>query len=154
MKTKKIIILNLILLLLISFCFVPKSSVTAFSNSATYARVKANNTHLYRTAHINESLENKWCLLPQTFFVKILDNFNDIFYKVEYKSIVGYVKKEHVNLVNEIPINPYPPQTIFALKPTIGAHLRVVPKQNSSLSNTVATIPQGTTNLIYLGKIF
>lgn len=154
MKTKKIIILNLILLLLIGFCFVPKTSIVASSNNATYARVKANNTHLYKTAHVNETIENKWCLLPETFFVKILDNFNDIFYKVQYKDIVGYVKKEHVNLVNETPINPYPTQTMFSLKPTLGAHLRFVPKQNSSLNNTILTIPQGTHNIVYLGKIF
>lgn len=152
-KNITVIVILIALLSAITFVNYNAISMPAHASGEVYARVKYNNTYLYKSAAINENTENKWCLLPETFFVKVLNNINDQFYKAEFLSIVGYVKKMDVNLVNEIPKNPYPSKTTFATKSNTSCYLRSSPKISGAISNVVATLPASTNNLEFLGKI-
>lgn len=127
--------------------------VNVHANTNSFARIKNNNSYLYKSANINENTENKWCLLPETFFVKIINNMNEHFFKVEFADLVGYVKKVDVNLVNETPKNPYPSKTTFTTKSATSCYLRSSPKISGAISNVVATLPANSNNLEFLGKI-
>ena len=108
---------------------------------------------MYKTSQLNESLDNKWCILTKTFFVEILSNYNENFYKVQYGNLSGFAKKNEVQLVNEIPQNPYPMQNTFSIKNNTSCYLRSTPKTTNVINNVLSIIPSATNNLTYLGKI-
>ena len=52
---------------------------TVYAKSPDYAQIKNSSTYIYKSAELNESISNKLCLVEKSYFVKILNNFNDIF---------------------------------------------------------------------------
>lgn len=146
---KKLLIIFFSLIVTTSaFNFVP----LVYAKSPHYAQIKNSSTYIYKSAELNESISNKLCLVENSYFVKILNNFNDIFYKVEYNGITGYVKKENVTLINNTPNKPYPNDIYFNIKNT-SCYFRSSPKIKDSINNTICTIAAGTKNLRYIGKI-
>ena len=125
---------------------------TIYAKSPDYAQIKNSSTYIYKSAELNESISNKLCLVENSYFVKILNNFNDVFYKVEYNGITGYVKKENINLINETPINPYTNNIYFNINNT-SCYFRSSPKIKDTINNTICTINAGTKGLRYIGKI-
>ena len=63
------------------------------ANGVKYAQITATKSYLYRTATQNPEISNIWCELPQTYFVEILNDYNDNFYKVDYNTVIGFVLK-------------------------------------------------------------
>ena len=127
----------------------PSQPVSAESNQ--FARISSEISYLYRTASDSETVENKWCLLPQTFFVKILTNYNQTHYKVQFADLVGYVKKADMQLVVEVPKNPYPTATTFTIKNSTSCYLRSTPVVKGAISNIVSIIP-ASSEVKFLGK--
>ncbi len=155
---KKISINNLIKLVMTCFVitflvveiFNNKHSVFA-SSKPEFAQIKNSNTYLYKSVEFS-STSNKWCLIEKSYFVKILNNYNSEFYKVEYNGITGFVKKEEITLVNETPLVPYPQNITFSTNST-NCYLRSSPTNKEVIDNTLAIIPSNTKNLKYIGKI-
>jgi len=146
MRKVFVLFLNLSLIMFL-LCFSPHNQ--SFAAGDTYARIKNSNVYIYRSAQLNENVQNKWCILPETFFVKIINNVNENFYKVQYYDLFGYIKKSDINLVNEIPNNPYPNPVTFNLKPSYICHLRSTPLNKSAYYDTIS----GNDILPYYGKI-
>ena len=145
----KILLIFLLTLSVITF-FSPKTS-HVIAKTPQYAQIKNSNTYLYKSAELT-STKNKWCLIENSYFVKIINNYNSEFYKVEYNGISGFVKKSEINLVNEIPKTPYPNLTTFNTNQT-NCYLRSSPQITEITNNVLLTIPKNTQNLKYIGKI-
>lgn len=152
MRYKKLLLIMLISCFCLQMLFAKQFFVSANSQIETYARITNNTTYLYKTATENENVENKLCLLAQTFFVKVLTNYNENFYKVQYSNLTGYVKKQEVQLVNEIPKTPYPSLQTITIKNNVSCYLRSTPKVKGAISNIITIIPSGA-NVTYIGKI-
>ncbi len=123
-----------------------------YAKGESYARIKTSNSYLYKSSQLNESIDNKICLLPETYFVKILNNYNSTFYQAEFNNLTGFVKKIDVTLINEIPQKPYPTNIYFNTKSNTSCFLRSSPKVKVVVDNVLKTIPSGTTNLKFYGK--
>ena len=147
---KKICVLFFSLITILLF---PLTQIKVNAFTPNFAQIKNSSTYIYKSAELNESVSNKWCLVENTYFVKILNNFNDVFYKVEYNGIIGYVKKDHIMLVNEIPLNPYPNNITFNINNNSSCYLRSSPRIKETFNNTICSIDAGTKNLKYIGKI-
>lgn len=149
----KILILSLALLVYALSFTIPKSNTLITVNGLTceYGQIKNSNTYLYKSAELN-TVQNKWCLIENSYFVKILQNYNTNFYKVEYNGIVGFVLKDDIQLINEIPQTPYPNNINFNIGQT-GCYMRTSPKIKDVTDNTIKVIPANTKNLRYIGKI-
>ena len=122
-----------------------------YAKSPQWAQIKNSNTYLYKSAELNSSINNKWCLIENTYFVKILNNYNSEYYKVEYNGINGFVKKTEIYLVNETPTMPYPSTTTFAVGKT-NCYMRSKPQIKDNTYNTICVVPANTTGLKYIGK--
>lgn len=106
---KLILILFLCLFIENNFCvFARASSYTNF----VYARVETSGVYLYKTAS-STLLENAYFELPKSWFVLLVSNIDDNFYKAQYKDVVGFVLKGEVSPVAEKPENPYPDDVKF-----------------------------------------
>lgn len=147
--TKKLLIIFFSLIISVS---VFNCTSTVYAKSPTFAQIKNSNTYIYKSAELNESISNKLCLVENSYFVKIINNFNNDFYKVEYNGITGYVKKENLVLVSGTPVNPYPNNIYFNINNT-SCYLRSSPKIKDTINNTICIVPAGTKSLRYIGKI-
>lgn len=144
---KKILILSFVIVL--SQCNT-SNYVALLATTTQYAQIKNSNTYLYKSAELN-TYQNKWCLIENSYFVKILNNYNSDFYKVEYNGLTGYVLKNEITLINEIPQTPYPNNISFKIGQN-GCYMRTSPQIKEVINNTICTVPSNT-KLKYLGKI-
>lgn len=147
-----IIVSSLFVLISLSVVFSEQHKTASTSLTSGFAKVVSNNAHIYKTPQINEELENKLFLLEKSYFVKVLEDTNDIFFKVEYLQTTGYVKKSNLNFVAEIPSMPY----LVGITFDIGSSpclLRSEPTTANGDNTILTVIAKNTRNLVYLGKI-
>ena len=117
-----------------------------------FARIENSNTFFY-SAPI-DNIESKLFILPNTFFVLLTGNANDennLFYSAIYMDKNGYVKKNEVKPVSNIPQKPYANNLSFSVFSTSGLELRETP-QNTPF-NIITEIPYLEKNLIYYGSL-
>lgn len=150
---KKLFIIIILITTIIALNLLQYNELLLFASSANYAQITNNTTYFYKTSNTIESIDNKWCLLPKTFFVKILTTFNDTYYKAQYYDIIGYVKKNEVSLVKETPQKPYPTIKNITTKSSTSCYMRTTPQIRTSINNIIKTLPSSTTNIEFLGKI-
>ena len=133
------------LLFLFVLCAVPCQEQTAYASEYYWAKVYNENTLFFAQPNSNSAL----FVLPKTYFVKITAE-NDSFYQVEYKDLVGFVKKEEVIPMNGTPLSPYFIETFRVFLPS-GAGL--YPSTIMSDDNRILTIPYLYEDLIFYGSI-
>ena len=147
MKTRKGI-LSLILIVISVFAILNTNyNVVIYAKPPMYAQIKNSNTYLYKSA---ESNQNKWCLIEKSYFVKLISNYNNDYYKAEYNGLTGFVLKADIQLINETPSVPYP---IATFNTPNNCYLRKSPKVKDVIDNTICVIPAGSKKLKYIGKI-
>lgn len=147
MKTIKFVICFLFLLSC-TLCF---KSKTIFASKTYYAQIEQGQVvYLY-----NEPIDSdtsKLFILPETYFVELLKNANDDFYYARYNDLYGYVLKNQVKPVKNIPINPFLININFRVFVPSGANMRSSPYNNGTL-NLVYSVPFLDTNLMYYGTM-
>ena len=116
----------------------------------SYAQVKEDNVYLYKT-NLSTFLNNAYFEIPKSYFVMLLNNIDETFYKVQYKSMVGYVLKEKVTPVLEKPVNPYLENVSFRIYAQDGLNLMSSPFA-SQTPQVILSLPPLPT-LEYFGKI-
>ena len=117
-----------------------------------YAQVTSNSCYLYKSPTNMEDFDNKYFLLEESYYVKLLEQANEDFFKVQYLDIMGYVKIDDVTPVNETPTCPYLECISFDISPTLESFtLRSIP--NSQDDSNIIVTAKNQTNLDYFGKI-
>lgn len=153
---KKFIILIGCFLFIIFSIFLVNSTTAdqaSIKNTSGYACVKSNNCYFYRYLLDNPAVNSKYFLIEKTYFVKILEIANDDFYKAEYNGITGYIKKQDIEFVEEVPENPYLSGITFDIYSGSNVELRLEPSTSSGIGSIITTIPKSQKNLNYIGKI-
>lgn len=142
------------LFLFVSIFVINSSSIeVSTTNTNGYALVKSNNCYLYKYLIDNPIVDNKYFLLEKTYFVKVIENANENFYKVEYNDINGYVKKTDIEFVEEIPENPFLDNITFDIYSGSSVELRNEPTTSGGVGSIITSIPASQKDLIYYGKI-
>ena len=136
----------------LSFVGKPNFFVKATSKyiTYTYAQVKEDNIYLYKT-NLSTFPQNAYFEIPKTYFVTLLNNMDDVSYKVEYNGLVGFVLKSGVTPVLERPQNIVPQNITFRVYSSDGLNMMSSPF--SSLNPEVVTTLPFLPTLNYLGKI-
>ena len=134
------------------FCFFYSSNYVLADEVCYYGRAVDGEVDFYK-APIS-SPENILFKVPKTYFVKILKQENDIFYKAQYmKDILGYIKKDDMKYINTTPSLPFADFISFRIFTPSGANLRSSPNHNLGATNLITTIPFLETNLLFVGNI-
>ena len=143
--------LNLCLIFCLYFlsfgCFLkilPTKYYKAFAYSYTtypYAQIRSDNTYLYKTPN-SLDLTNVYFALPNTYFVLLISNYDNNFYKVEYRDLVGYVLKDEVVAVNEKPQKPYLTDVSFRVFSSDGVKVMSSPFENAYSVETLEVMSQ------------
>lgn len=106
---KKVLIISSILLYAFLGVFVVNKldySIPTSTKTEQYAKIIDSNCYFFKTPTKNYHYSNVNCILEKSYFVNILQEEND-FYYVLYLNLKGYILKEQVELINEIPKIPY-----------------------------------------------
>ena len=141
------------LLLFIVYIFVSfaESNSAVFANYCYYGRVLTSNIYLYSSPNILNDGSNRIFEIPKTYFVEILGEENELFYKACYNGIFGFVVKTEVSCVNKTPANPFVTSANFRVFAPSGANLRSSPNESLGSANLVTTVPFLATNLVFFG---
>lgn len=117
--------------------FMPLSLTPCFSKLTTYsyAKIVKPETFLYKMqgSTIKESY-----ILPETYFVLLLSNYNENYYKVMYRDEEGFVLKDDVMPVNENVSTPYLDSKTFT--PFVNEGKMVYRTPNNSSSEIVSQV--------------
>lgn len=149
---KLLIIVGVLLYVFVGIFTIKQTEVSATNsqNTSGYAKIVTNECYLLKDY---QNLDSKYFLLEPTYFVKVLEETNNKYYKVEYLDFEGYVEKSNINFVEEYPENPYLSGITFDIYSLGNVCLRTSPETLDDDKNILCTIPSGTKNLLYYGKI-
>lgn len=91
--------------------------------------------------------------IPETYYVKLLENESEGFYKAEYMNLTGFVRASEVQCVEEHPFTIYLENVNFRILASQSAELRSEPSRTLGLATLVCELPLYETNFTYYGKI-
>ena len=106
----------------------------AASENSTYAKASSNCV-LYKTEDMSDNLDNIYFVIPETYFVTVLDVVTDNCMRVQYGKFTGFIKSSNVVIASFIP------------KVTSGTQ---VWSQPSTSSKVLTTISAGVKNIEYI----
>ncbi len=110
-NAQKIVVVIFFLLCTIFTLPVAPAQISAKLTTFLYAKVENSGVNLYNSP--NAIAENIKFEIPNSYFVLLLSNYNDRFYKAQYLDAVGFVLKDQVLPVNETPQTPYAEATFY-----------------------------------------
>lgn len=149
---KKFLLSILICFVFLIFPFGKTQNCIAKSNyiTYTYAQIKQDDVYLYKSTSSSAPI-NAYFKLPKTYFVLLLSNLDDTFYKAQYKDVVGFVLKSSVVPVKETPTNPYPQNITFRVYTSDGTNM--LTSAYNTKNSTVAGTASVLETLEYYGEI-
>lgn len=149
-RLSKVLCLTLAFLMLVFYegvwseFIVPNSN--AMVQSTTYAKASAN-CILYRTSSLKDDQSNIYFVVPETYFVSVIENISDTCMKVQYKDYVGFIDSSTAVIATFIPIVKSLDGITFDIKETSGTQIWSKPSSNS---NVLTTIPANKKNINYI----
>ena len=123
-----------------------QASTDAFTSG--YAKVISNDCYLLSKPQNDCVL----FLLEQSYYVKVLEVYDNIYFKVQYLEFVGYIEKSKVNFVEEFPKQPYLIGITFDIYDIGNVCMRSTPETLDNDSNILCTIKKSCKNITYYGK--
>lgn len=151
---KKIFFVAITLLFVFVSVFVVKQTQTKRVNAnatSGYAQIVSNDCFLFSSPNFEET--SKIFLLEESYFVKVVSEENNLFYKVKYIDFDGFVPKSKIKFVEEYPEMPYLSGITFDIYDIANVCLRTSPQTPDDDKNVLCTIEKATKNLLYYGKI-
>ena len=128
---------------------IPDREVQA-SGLLGYGLVVEANSILYRNPVESDASDNIYFYLPETYFVEVLEQVDQVFYKVRYDDIEGYVKFSSINIKDYEPVSVFPSNLILTVTGEIDAYVKTFPNTSSQ---KVTELPSGS-SVQYYNKIY
>ena len=123
----------------------------AYTKSKYFAKIENSETYIYSLP--NDKNENKLFEIPKTYFVELLSQYNEYFYKAKYLDLTGYVKINEVSPVTNTPSNPYANNITFRVYSNDGLNIRSEPHTKNGLETIKGSLNVLDENIMYYGKI-
>ena len=149
---KKLLTICATLLFVIISIFVVKNtqaihaSTDAFTSG--YAKVTSNDCYILSKPQNDSGI----FLLEQSYYVKVTEVYDEIYFKVQYLEFEGYVEKSKVQFVEEFPKEPFLIGITFDIYDLGNVCLRSTPETTDNDSNILCTIKKSSKNIMYYGK--
>ena len=134
--------------------FQPIQYVNAQTPQTAYAQILHAGCYLYKTPIDNPNYNNVFFMLENSYFVELLSDYNDDFYKAKYLDVVGYVKKSQVQCVKGTPKTPYLNNISFRVYSDLSRAMYDKPYMNTNNPTLKIYLPLYCQDLIYYGIIY
>ena len=149
---KRLLIIVCTILFVLLSIFTTKATQTKIVNSepftSGYAKIISNDCYLLKNPDENSRL----FLLEQSYFVKVVEDYNATMFKVNYLEFDGYVLKSKISFVEEFPQNPFLSGITFDIYDISNVCMRSTPETLDTDENIVCTIKVSSKDLLYYGK--
>lgn len=132
--------------------FQPIECVNA--ESVAYAQILQAGCYLYKTPTDNTNYTNVYFMLENSYFVQLLSDYNEEFYKAKYIDTIGYVKKSQVQCVQGTPNTPFLNTISFRVFNNTSRPMYDIPFANTNNPTLKLYLPLYCEDLIYYGKIY
>lgn len=142
----------LIFINILTSLFQPINSVNA--SSVAYAQILHSGCYLYKSPIDNTNYANVYFMLENSYFVELLSDYDDEFYKAKYLDTIGYVKKSQVQCVQGTPKTPFLNNISFRVYSNTSRGLYDKPYMNSNNPTLKVYLPLYCEDLIYYGIIY
>lgn len=142
----------LVVISLLSSIFHPIKYVNA--QTSAYAQILHAGCYLFKTPVDNTSYTNVYFMLENSYFVELLSDYNDDFYKAKYLDVVGYVKKTQVQCVQGTPKTPYLSNVSFRVYSNSSRAMYDKPYANTNSPTLKVYLPLYCEDLIYYGMVY
>lgn len=126
--------------------FTSDKNIQAQTPALGYGLIVESKSILYRNPTNSDTTDNIYFYLPETYFVEVLEQVDEVFYKVKYIDIVGYVKFSAINIKDYEPVSIFPTNLSLKISGDITANIRSLPETSSPL---VATLASGASAQYY-----
>ena len=146
---KKIIVILSIFSLMFAKVNV-QQSCHAKAETSTYAKALSDCV-MYRSSELNYDANNVYFVIPESYFLTVLENVSDECMKVQYDKYVGYVDSSTVIVATFIPIVKTLKNVTCDIKETSGTQIWSLP---STEGNVLTTISAGTKNISYVAFVY
>ena len=146
--------MKIILVLMFSLIGLFKPIPFVSADTGVYAQILNSGYYLYKTPVDNTNYTNVYFMLENSYFVELLSDYNNEFYKAKYMDVVGYVKKNQVQCVQGTPKTPYLNNVSFRVYNNISRSMYDKPFANTNNPTLKTYLPLYCTDLIYYGKIY
>ena len=140
----------LVFYILIVFNVCALNNAAAVHENGVYAKA-LKDCVFYKNQTMNDEVEDIYFLIPESYFVLVIQKFDDCF-KVQYKDYVGYVKKENVKTSSFIPVVKTLENVTLDIKQSAGTQVWTLP--SSIKGNVLSTIPAGARNITYIASVY
>ena len=127
-----------------------ENTCLAKEKKTTYAKAMENCT-LYKTTTMSDDMENILFVIPETYFVNIIEEVSDNCLKVQYGNYVGYINSSNVIIATFVPIVKILENITCDIKESSGTQIWTTP---SAESTVLTTIPAGTKNINYIAMCY
>ena len=124
------------------------------AESSCYAQIVQNGCYLYRNPSDNSNYTNIYFMIENTYFVELLSDYDENFYKAKYMDIIGYVKKNQVQCVQGTPRNPFLENISFRVFGNISREMYDKPYYHTNNPSLKIYLPLYCEDLIYYGIIY
>ena len=138
----------LISIFLINFNFNQRAFASSSAQFSGYAKV-LENCVLYKTENLYFSEDNVLFVVPESYFVYILEDVSNDVLKVEYDRFVGYVSADRVVRSTFVPVVKTLQGVTCDIKSSSGTQIWNIP---STSGNTLTTISAGTSGIKYIAS--
>lgn len=125
-------------------------SAFALSQNTTYAKVSSGCV-LYKNQDMNNSFENIYFVIPETYFVSVVEVVSEKCFKVQYGNYIGYVDSSNLVIATFIPRVKQLEDVTCDVKETSGTQVWSCP---TSTSRVLTTIPAGAKNINYIAFVY
>lgn len=121
-----------------------------YASEVVYYRVIDDNTYLYKTSALDDAQNNAYFKLPNTYFVKVINQIDENTAKVLYDDIEGFVNTSAMQKCYSTPTTPYPQDLTLNILDVCNV---VMYQSASQESAYVGVIPFNASNIKYFGSI-
>ena len=123
----------------------------AATKTQNFARITTDSVYIYSLPDNNS--KNILFEIPKSYFVELISQYDEYFYKAKYIDITGYVKINEVNPVSSAPQNPYANNITFRVYSSDGINVRTEPYTKNGLETIKGSLTVLDENVFYYGKI-
>ena len=124
------------------------------ASGVAYAQILHNGCYLYKAPVDNTNYANVYFMLENSYFVELLSDYDDEFYKAKYLDVIGYVKKSQVQCVQGTPQNPFLDNISFRVYSNNSRGLYDKPYMNTNNPTLKLYLPLYCRDLIYYGIVY
>lgn len=144
-------ICSFLLILLFFVNSIPRRNfAVAKVEKTVYAKAKSDCV-LYKSQILNNKFENIYFVIPETYFVVVLETINDECYKVQYDKFIGYVESAFIEIASFIPIVKTLTGVECDVKETSGTQIWSTPSTNG---NVLTTVSAGFKGIDYISFVY